>query len=247
MAKFVDICFHSYEALEAHKNMVEIHTDKDDASRHAILMVPVDNPLLKARVIDMSSSMAGAKTPLYELHEPHERATTTLPRTATHASRVVPHHNMQDCIILAHQGKIHVRASNLKWLPHPNSRDHLYTPDFDVDGWHPLREVGGPVIGVVNQHESRGVLPKDALIIEYDCVAKDNHQLIFIRHFVHRVPGSTIAAADVYEMFKEWFKRSYPGKRIQGFDRFTELLCEEGYKDDGKGWIDNAFVSYYFG
>jgi phage/plasmid-associated DNA primase len=87
-------------------------------------------------------------------------------------------------------------------------------------------------------------IPERIRRVTDDYVTKNNHQLIFIRHFVHRVPGSTAAAAEVYEMFKEWFTKSYPGKRVQDFDRFTKELCEEGYKEDGKGVVSDAFVSY---
>lgn len=75
-------------------------------------------------------------------------------------------------------------------------------------------------------------------------VTKNNHQLTFIRTFVHCLEGSRVAATEVYEMFKEWFRRSYPGKRVQDFERFVKELCEEGFRDDGKGVINDVYVSY---
>lgn len=47
------------------------------------------------------------------------------------------------------------RINSIKWLEHPSSSDFLYTLDFEINGWYLLKMVGGPVIGVVNQHESR--------------------------------------------------------------------------------------------
>ena len=45
------------------------------------------------------------------------------------------------------------------------SPDYLYTPDIDIDRRYPLKRVDYPIIGVVNQHESRELRPHDALVI----------------------------------------------------------------------------------
>lgn len=77
-----------------------------------------------------------------------------------------------------------------------------------------------------------------------DYVTRNNYRLMFIRNFVHHVAGSAVAATEVYEMFKEWFRRSYPGKRVQDFEMFMKEMCEEGFRDNGKGVIEDMFVSY---
>ena len=87
-------------------------------------------------------------------------------------------------------------------------------------------------------------VPQKIREVTDEYVTRNNHQLVFIRNFVHRVTGSVVAVTEVYEMFKEWFRRSYPGKRVSDFERFTGELCDEGYRDDGGGIISNAFVSY---
>lgn len=87
-------------------------------------------------------------------------------------------------------------------------------------------------------------IPQKIREVTEDYVTKNNHQLLFIKRFVHIVEGSAVAATEVYEMFKEWFKRSYPGKRVQDFEKFTKELSEEGYKDNGAGIITDTYVSY---
>lgn len=56
-------------------------------------------------------------------------------------------------------------VDSVRWFEHPNSSDYLYTPDFHMDVWYPLRRVGGPVIGAVNQRECRNIYPHEAFII----------------------------------------------------------------------------------
>jgi hypothetical protein len=67
---------------------------------------------------------------------------------------------------------------------------------------------------------------------------------MFIKRFVHTVAGSLTATTEIYEMFKEWFKRSYPGKRVVDLEVFTAELTNEGYIDNGNGIVESAFVSY---
>lgn len=75
-------------------------------------------------------------------------------------------------------------------------------------------------------------------------ITYNNYQLRFIKKFLHHVSGSTIAASDIYEMFKEWFRKSYPGKKVQDFEKFTKEMSNEGYLDDGDGTIRDVFMSY---
>jgi phage/plasmid-associated DNA primase len=77
-----------------------------------------------------------------------------------------------------------------------------------------------------------------------DYVTRHNYHLKFIRHYLRSVVGSSFAAAEMYESFKEWFKKSYPGKRLVDFDVFTKEMSEEGYKDNGNGIILDVFMIY---
>ena len=87
-------------------------------------------------------------------------------------------------------------------------------------------------------------LPDVIKSVTEDYATRNNYQLRFIKAYVHPLVGSSVAAAEIYEMFKEWFRRSYPGKKVQDFEQFAKELAEEGYKDDGKGIVYDAFVSY---
>jgi phage/plasmid-associated DNA primase len=75
-------------------------------------------------------------------------------------------------------------------------------------------------------------------------ITYNNYQLRFIKKFLHHVNGSTMAASDIYESFKEWFRKSYPGKKVQDFEKFTKEMSNEGYLDDGDGTIRDVFMSY---
>lgn len=94
-------------------------------------------------------------------------------------------------------------------------------------------------------HNCRGELKVPQIItdITEDYITRNNYPLIFIRSFVHQVYGTRSATTEVYEMFKEWFKRSYPNKRVADLEVFTGELASEGYKDEG-GIIDNMFLNY---
>lgn len=87
-------------------------------------------------------------------------------------------------------------------------------------------------------------IPQSIRMVTEEYITKNNHQLIFIRNFVYHVEGSAVAATEVYELFKEWFRRSYPGKKVQDFEKFARELCEEGYKDDGRGIMKDMYVNY---
>ena len=77
-------------------------------------------------------------------------------------------------------------------------------------------------------------------------ITKNNYPLKFIRKYLHsvNVPGQAIAATEIYELFKDWFRRGYPGKKVHDFEKFTKELSDEGYKSDDNGAILEAFVSY---
>lgn len=77
-----------------------------------------------------------------------------------------------------------------------------------------------------------------------DYVTRNNYQLRFIRNFMHPLIGSSVAATEIYELFKEWFRRSYPGKKVNDFEKFAKEMADEGYKDDGNGIVNDVFVSY---
>lgn len=77
-------------------------------------------------------------------------------------------------------------------------------------------------------------------------ITRNNYPLKFIRKYLHSVniPGQAVAATEIYEMFKDWFRRGYPGKKVHDFEKFTKELSDEGYKSDDNGAILEAFVSY---
>jgi P4 family phage/plasmid primase-like protien len=75
-------------------------------------------------------------------------------------------------------------------------------------------------------------------------ITTNNYPLRFIRSYVHRVEGSAVTLTEMYEMFKEWFDRSYPRRKVQDFEKFTKELIDEGYTDNGDGTIQDVFVSY---
>ena len=65
-------------------------------------------------------------------------------------------------------------------------------------------------------------------------ITRNNYPLKFIRKYLHSVniPGQAVAATEIYEMFKDWFRRGYPGKKVHDFEKFTKELSDEGYKSD---------------
>ena len=77
-----------------------------------------------------------------------------------------------------------------------------------------------------------------------DYLTRNNYQLIFIKRFVHAVSGSRTAITELYEMFKDWFKRSYPVKRVVDLEVFTAELSNEGFQNKD-GIIDNSYTSYH--
>jgi P4 family phage/plasmid primase-like protien len=87
-------------------------------------------------------------------------------------------------------------------------------------------------------------MPSVIKAVTEEYITRNNYVLRFIKNFVHPLRGSSVAATEMYEMYKEWFKRSYPGKKVQDFEMFTKEVSDEGYRDDGNGIIHDAFVSY---
>ena len=87
-------------------------------------------------------------------------------------------------------------------------------------------------------------LPKIIQDTTEQYLTRNNYPLMFIRQFMSVVPGTRTATTELYERFKEWFKRCYPGKRVVDFEVFVTELANEGYKDSGNGIIENAFSSY---
>ena len=77
-------------------------------------------------------------------------------------------------------------------------------------------------------------------------ITRNNYPLKFIRKYLHPVKtsGHSVAATEIYEMFKDWFRRGYPGKKVQDFEKFTKELSDEGYKSNDNGTILDAFASY---
>lgn len=75
-------------------------------------------------------------------------------------------------------------------------------------------------------------------------ITSNNYPLKFIKNYMHYVSDHAVAATDVYEMFKEWFRRAYPGKKVHDFEKFTKELSDEGYKSNDDGAILDTFVSY---
>jgi P4 family phage/plasmid primase-like protien len=87
-------------------------------------------------------------------------------------------------------------------------------------------------------------MPSVIKAVTEEYITRNNYVLRFIKNFVHPLRGSSVAVTEMFEMYKEWFKRSYPGKKVQDFERFTKEVSDEGYRDDGNGIIHDAFVSY---
>ena len=79
-----------------------------------------------------------------------------------------------------------------------------------------------------------------------DYITRNNYPLKFITSYVHRIDGSGegVAISEIYEMYKDWFKRSYPSRRTEDFERFAKEMSDGGYRDDGRGIVYNIFVSY---
>ena len=94
-------------------------------------------------------------------------------------------------------------------------------------------------------HEIKGPLqiPQYIQDITELYLTSNNYPMIFIQYYVTYVEGSSMMITDVYELFKDWYKRSYPGKRPDNLDTFRNQLLNDGYVDN-EGSIIGAFVSY---
>lgn len=87
-------------------------------------------------------------------------------------------------------------------------------------------------------------LPDVIKDVTEDYVTRNNYQLRFIRTFFNPVPGSSMASAEIYELFKDWFRKSYPGKKVQDFEKFAKEMADEGFREDGNGVVHDVFVCY---
>ena len=94
-------------------------------------------------------------------------------------------------------------------------------------------------------HEINGPLqiPQYIQDVTEQYLTSNNYPMIFIQYYVTYVEGSSMMITDVYELFKDWYKRSYPGKRPDNLDTFRNQLLNDGYVDN-EGSIIGAFVSY---
>ncbi len=96
----------------------------------------------------------------------------------------------------------------------------------------------------VNQDNMLMKVPDVIKEVTNDYVTRNNYEQRFIRQYMQKIMGSSVAAAETYESFKEWFRKSNPGKKVHDFEKFTKEVAEEGYKEDSCGNIHDAFVSY---
>lgn len=87
-------------------------------------------------------------------------------------------------------------------------------------------------------------MPSIIKAVTEEYITRNNYVLRFIKNFMHPLKGSSVASTEMFEMYKEWFKRSYPGKKVQDFEKFTKEVSDEGYRDDGNGIVNDVFVSY---
>eukprot|EP00850_Spirogloea_muscicola_P006495 SM000031S11504 [mRNA] locus=s31:2199:5463:+ [translate_table: standard] len=97
---------------------------------------------------------------------------------------------------------------------------------------------------IYQEHKGELKIPQIIAEITEDYITRNNYPHIFIRNFICPVDGSRSATTEIYEMFKEWFKRSYPNKRVADLEVFTAELASEGYRDDG-GIVDNGYSVLY--
>lgn len=75
-------------------------------------------------------------------------------------------------------------------------------------------------------------------------MTKNNYPLKFINSFIHRASGHTMQVTEIYELYKDWYKKSYPSKRVQDYEIFLKELNDEGYKEDDTGVIMDIYVNY---
>ncbi len=87
------------------------------------------------------------------------------------------------------------------------------------------------------------VVPQYIQNITEEYLTSTNYPMSFIQYYISQVDGSYLMITDVYELFKDWYKRSYPGKRPDNLDTFKNQLLNEGYVENNNSII-NAFVSY---
>lgn len=75
-------------------------------------------------------------------------------------------------------------------------------------------------------------------------ITRNNYPLRFITNYIHSVEGNSIYINEIYECYKDWFKNSYPSKKVDDLERFKKEVQDEGYKCDNRGLISDIFISY---
>lgn len=96
----------------------------------------------------------------------------------------------------------------------------------------------------VNESNMSFEMPDIIKAYTQDYITRNNYQLKFINLFLQRAEGGSVELSELYEFYKEWFRNSYPGKRVEDFERFTKELSDEGYKCDTHGIIHNVRLEY---
>jgi P4 family phage/plasmid primase-like protien len=72
-------------------------------------------------------------------------------------------------------------------------------------------------------------------------ITLNNFCLRYIKCRLYRKEGSNILISEIYEDFKEWFRNSYPGRRIPNVQTFNNEMKNEDYDD-----YDNEFTHVDF-
>jgi P4 family phage/plasmid primase-like protien len=62
-------------------------------------------------------------------------------------------------------------------------------------------------------------------------ITLNNYVLKFIRTKLYHSPGTHFHASDLYDDFKDWFRKSCPGRNIPLFTSFSTELRNEGYEE----------------
>jgi P4 family phage/plasmid primase-like protien len=97
--------------------------------------------------------------------------------------------------------------------------------------------------------ENKGQLHVPDIVQKHseEYLSTHNYPLKFIELFVRHEQGNHIIVSEVYDIFKDWFKNSYPGKHIVNFDAFTAELENEGFaytKGEGNRRLKDTAVHY---
>lgn len=77
-----------------------------------------------------------------------------------------------------------------------------------------------------------------------DYLTRNNFSLKFITRYISKNENENMLLADIYEAYKDWFKKLYPTKRIDDYEVFVKELSHEGYKENTDGYVPSISVSY---